>query len=508
MTMNFLRLPDPLLSTLFEDDDIIAIDKPYGFNAHTNDSKIEHSDFIQDGLIEIYEKQRGCKLHIIHRLDQTTTGVMIFGKSVESAKKYAEYFFNRQVKKTYLFITKSKSEKKSFLINQQIIHKAKELDAETEFQFLKKSENYELWQANPHTGRNHQIRIHSQVAGISILGDSKYGGHLFSFLCLHNHRIEFPNGIVIASNPPAYFDDLSLLDDLLTAQVFFEVDRRERLFSKANSNQSYRLGHKDSYFTLEQFGESVVLTWLKDNLPEFELKKFSKLAKAKGKHLVIHKAPKAESVSWLAHEGEVCFEIRNDSAGLLLNQRLQRNWVLNHCEKKSVLNLFSSTCTYGVVAALGKASQVTSVDTNKNALNWGRKNFELNQLNPASFNFLCRDSLTFLDQCLNKKSAFDLIICDVPAFIRHEKSIFKIESGLEPLLENCLKCLTDRAELLFLTSYDGLYIDDIRRAIFKVQKKLNLENLEINSLLPSLDFELPNEKPQLKSFLIRKMGVV
>ena len=104
--MNFLRLQDKLLSVLFENDDIIAIDKPYGFNAHTNDSKIEHSEFIQDGLIEIYEKQMGIKLHIIHRLDQTTTGVMIFGKSADSAKKYAEYFFNRLVKKTYLFITK------------------------------------------------------------------------------------------------------------------------------------------------------------------------------------------------------------------------------------------------------------------------------------------------------------------------------------------------------------------------------------------------------------------
>jgi len=147
--MKFIRLPDYLLSTLFEDDDIIAIDKPYGFNAHTNDSKLEHSDAIEDGLIEIYEKQRRSKLHIIHRLDQTTTGVMIFGKSAESAKKYAEYFFNRQVKKTYLFITQNKSQKKSALINQPIIHKAKELQAETGFQFIKKSENYELWQAFP-----------------------------------------------------------------------------------------------------------------------------------------------------------------------------------------------------------------------------------------------------------------------------------------------------------------------------------------------------------------------
>ena len=258
--MKFLRLPDILLSTLFEDDDIIAIYKPYGLNAHTNDSKLEHSDAVQDGLIEMYEKQRGSRLHIIHRLDQTTTGVMIFGKSAESAKKYAEYFFNRQVKKTYLFVTKNKSEKKSYLINQQIIHKAKELDAETDLKFIKKSDNFELWQANPHTGRNHQIRIHSQVAGISILGDEKYEGHAFPFLCLHNWRIEFPNGVVILSKPPVYFENLSLLDRAASAVKFFEADRRERLFSQAGRNQCFRLGHKDSVFTLDQFGETICVS--------------------------------------------------------------------------------------------------------------------------------------------------------------------------------------------------------------------------------------------------------
>lgn len=501
--MNFLRLPDILLSTLFEDDDIIAIDKPYGFNAHTNDSKIEHSDFIQDGLIEMYEKQRGSKLHIIHRLDQTTTGVMIFGKSVESAKKYAEYFFNRQVKKTYLFITKNKSEKKSYTINQQIIHKARELDAETDLQFVKKSANYELWQANPHTGRNHQIRIHSQAAGISILGDSKYDGHVFPFLCLHNQRIEFPNGIVILSKPPAYFEDLKFLEDPVLVQAYFEADRRERLFGKADLNQCFRLGHKTATFTLDQYGETIMLTWPKDRWTESDAEKFSSFAKSKGKRLVVQKL-QAENSQWVADEGIVHNEIHSELSGLLLNQRLHRSWVLNHSENKSVLNLFASTCTYGVVAALGKASQVTSVEANKNALNWGRKNFELNQLNTESFKFLCRDSLTFLEQTLNKKITYDLIICEAPAFFRREKGIFKIENGLEGLLENCLRCLNTHGELLFATSYDGLYIDDIRRAIVAVQKRLNLKDLEINCILPALDFELPNEKPQLKSFLIRK----
>ena len=285
--MNFLRLHDPLLSILFENEDIIAIDKPYGFNAHTNDSKIEHSDFIQDGLIEIFEKNLNCKLHIIHRLDQTTTGVMIFGKSTESAKKYAEYFFDRKVQKTYLFITKSISQKNTFEINQMIIHKGKELDALTDLRLMDKNSGFELWQALPHTGRNHQIRIHAQFAEIPILGDEKYTGADYPFLCLHNCKIEFPNGVIIESKPPEYFKNLNILNNKQRAKIIFEIDRRQRLFSLADQQQCLRLVHhknkfKNQDFTMDQFGEKQITqpseptenqAWIAiDNKIKFELK--------------------------------------------------------------------------------------------------------------------------------------------------------------------------------------------------------------------------------------------
>ena len=501
--MNFLRLSDPLLSVLFEDEDILAIDKPYGFNAHTNDSKVEHSEFIQDGLIEIYEKQLGRRLHIIHRLDQTTTGVMIFGKSVESAKKYAEYFFNRQVKKTYFFVTKNKSTKKSFTIDQIIIHKGKEYDANTDFKWIKKSENFELWQACPHTGRNHQIRIHAEAAGIAILGDETYNGHRYPFLCLHNHRIEFPNGIVIHSQLPMCFEHLSLLDDSALARAYFEADRRQRFFSKADPNQSYRLSHKDSDYTIDQFGEFIVLTWLKEHWTDLELKKFNRFAQDLKKKLVVQKvATEVKTLNWVAGEGEAKYEIHCDKGqvtGLVLNQRLQRNWILENSKSKSVLSLFSQMGTSSLVAALGNAAQVTTVETSKKLLEQAKKNFELNQVPIEAHKFLCRDSLTFLDQCQAKNIKYDLIVCEVPAFFRREKGFFKIEKDLGVLIKNCLQCLSDEGDFLLATNFEGLYIDDIRQLIVKEQK-----NIEINCILPSLDFELPNERILLKSFLIRR----
>ncbi|MBC7466134.1 MAG: class I SAM-dependent methyltransferase [Bdellovibrio sp.] len=534
--MNFLRLPDPLLTVLFEDDDIIAIDKPYGFNAHTNDSKVELSEFVQDGLIEMFEKQRGQKLHIIHRLDQTTTGVMIFGKSVESAKKYAAYFFNREVQKTYWFITKNKSLKSEFMIDKTIIHKGRELEANTDLILQKKSKEFELWKASPHTGRNHQIRIHAQTAGISILGDPKYDGANFPFLCLHNHKIEFPNGIGIVSKPPVYFEDLQLLEDQSLVKALFEVDRRSRLFSSSvDSQQSYRLVHnknnaKESGFSMDQFGENIVMDWYHENWSETESKRFKHFANILNKPVIVRFEkgqgqgpknqivifPKTDSsdqetaavpVNWTAREEHVSYEIRTDvgqGVGLHLSQRLQRNWVLENAKDKSVLNLFSYTSSFGLSAALGEANQVTSVDASKNALNWARANFELNGLQGDQYKFLLRDSMTYLEQCLAKKLIFDLIICDAPSFFRREKGIFKIESGIEKLLENALLCLEEKGDLLFSTNFDGFFINDVRSAIVKVGRKLKLTDLQISCILPALDFELPDEKTNLKSFLISR----
>lgn len=530
--MNFLRLGDYLLSTLFENDEILAIDKPYGLNSHTNDSKIGNTDFIHDGLIEIYERQRQQKLHIVHRLDQTTTGVIIFAKSQEAAKKYADYFFNRQVKKTYWFVTAGESARDNFVIDQPILHKAKELEAHTEFRFLHQKAGFALWEAKPFTGRNHQIRIHAQVAGISIIGDEKYNGAIFPFLCLHNHQIEFPNGILIKSEAPIYFQHLNLLENQILVKALFEADRRLRIFTHPELfDQCFRLVHnkndfKDFGFTIDHFGQRLILSCYQENWLEADSQTFSyfasqfkkpilvRLMHNRGKdplnksHFIIQ--PQNEKLSiataWVAKENNIKYEMRSDSGqsfGLFLDQRLQRSWVLNNSNNKQVLNLFSYTCGFSVAAALGGASLVTSVDTSKNVLNWGRKNFELNLLDVEKHKFLVRDSLDFLEYSFKKNIKYDLIICDPPSFSRGENGVFKIESSLEVLLRSCLSCLSSKGQLLFSTNFENFYIDDIRKTILRVKSTLSLDKLEINNIHSSLDFELPGKKSILKSFLIK-----
>ena len=143
-------------------------------------------------------------------------------------------------------------------------------------------------------------------------------------------------------------------------------------------------------------------------------------------------------------------------------------------------------------------------DTNKNVLNWGRRNFEINQLDTEKHKFLCRDSVAYLEQCLAKDVKFDLIICDPPSFSRGDKGVFKIENSLEILLRNCLSCLNEKGDLLFSTNFENFVVDDIRKAILKVQAELKIKDLEINCVHSALDFELAGKRAILKSFLIRK----
>ena len=560
--MRFLRLPDSLLHVLFENDDIVAFDKPYGVNTHTNDSKLGQTEFVQDGLIEILEKQLGQKLHIVHRLDQTTTGVIIFGKTAEAAKKYAAFFFDREVKKTYWFITAAhlaQATQDRFEIDQVIIHKGRELEARTAFRKLESTARFSKWEAHPFTGRNHQIRIHAKAGGVVLLGDTKYEGAPFPFLCLHNHKIEFPNGLSIISEAPAYFYDLKILEDSKLARIFHEVDRRQRLFlARKKSDQCLRLIHNkndkvDLGHSLDQFGESLLLSWYSERWTDQDHSRFRQFAQSYGRQIFVRLmhnrgkdplnktqqlispqdliATESQSKFWTAVENQIQYEIRSDSGqsfGLFLDQRLQRQWVRENSKNKNVLNLFSYTCGFSVAAAMGGASQVTSVDTNKNVLNWGKKNFELNSIPLEAHRFYCRDSITFLDQCVNKNLKFDLVICDPPSFSRGENGIFKIETALESLIEKCLLSLNQRGSLLFSTNSEHLFIDDIRRAIHKVYKKLETasrlapsfnqvsvqvsgrvsgdesdQEIKIHSILSSLDHELPDEAPILKSFLIQ-----
>ena len=184
-------------------------------------------------------------------------------------------------------------------------------------------------------------------------------------------------------------------------------------------------------------------------------------------------------------------------SGIFLDHRPLRKIIHQESKAKKVLNLFSYTCSISVAAALGGGT-VTSVDLSQKYLDWGKRNFELNQIDPNNHQFIRSDILESLKEA--PVDFYDLIILDPPTFSNSKK----MEENLDivhdhpSLIYDCLKRLTPKGTLYFscnkrkfkldsrLTSDSSLSIDDITHSTipmdFRDQKihvcfKINKSNL-------------------------------
>lgn len=110
------------------------------------------------------------------------------------------------------------------------------------------------------------------------------------------------------------------------------------------------------------------------------------------------------------------------STGLFLDQRENRAWVASGVKRRasrgetpSVLNTFAYTCAFSVAAAKAGAT-ATSVDVSGRYLDWGKRNFELNGIDPATHRFAKMDTFEFFGYARRKSLRYDLIILDPPSF--------------------------------------------------------------------------------------------
>ncbi len=136
--------------------------------------------------------------------------------------------------------------------------------------------------------------------------------------------------------------------------------------------------------------------------------------------------------------------------GLYLDHRVARQLVRGMARDKRVLNLFSYTGAFSVYAAVGGASQVTSVDLSPNYLRWAQDNFRLNQLNPLHHAFVQADVATYIHD-LPRHSQFDLVIIDAPTFSNSKRveSDWSVQEQHVPLLQAVETHLSDDAVVLF-----------------------------------------------------------
>jgi len=200
---------------LFENDDILAVDKPVGV--------VSLSEAGKGGLPELLRGIYGGRLFPVHRLDREASGVIVFAKNAAMHRHLNSEFDRRSVRKTYLALTHGIIAPNRGTVNKPIrefgsgrmgVDPKGGKPSSTEFKVEERFKGYTLVRAFPLTGRRHQIRVHLYSLGHPIVGDLKYGEKAaqekFPRLMLHALEIEFalPGGerLKIAAPVPESFE--------------------------------------------------------------------------------------------------------------------------------------------------------------------------------------------------------------------------------------------------------------------------------------------------------------
>ena len=176
------------LDVLFEDDDLIVINKPAGMTVHPGAGQREHTLVNAllshcAGLSGVGGKERPG---IVHRLDKETSGCLVVAKNDMAHRELSKQFAARKVEKIYLALVAGKLRKPAGVIDEKIgrhpVHRKRMQvsphrgrTARTEYRVIRSSDAASLIECRLHSGRTHQIRVHLHHLGHPVLGDKVYG---------------------------------------------------------------------------------------------------------------------------------------------------------------------------------------------------------------------------------------------------------------------------------------------------------------------------------------------
>ena len=516
---------------IFEDEHLLVVSKPAGWNTHAP------SPYAGEGIYDWLRNRepRWASLAIIHRLDKETSGVLVFGKTPLANKSLTEQFTERHVQKKYLLLTDRVVPPNEFTVKTSLLRVGEKYAsrpsgelAETKFTPIQDAKfgngKLKMVFAEPLTGRTHQIRVHAAENGFPILGDTLYGGTASSRVFLHAGEISFAHPVT-----------KSLVKYIVPPG--FEREPRLALRSAAfepEKTNAFRVIHgaSDGWpgWFVDKLGE-YLLSQAAGELNSAQHAELARLAKNFNSRSAYHKllfrhvrksnVADASPQMVLGETAPDRFEILENgiryemsfnegySVGLFLDQRENRRRFLAHHiaaefplltspqpeVRPEILNTFAYSCGFSVCAAKAGA-RTTSLDLSKKYLDWGKRNFALNGLDPAAHDFIYGDTFDWLRRLAKKGRAFDVIVLDPPTFSQSkEYGTFRAEKDYGKLVAAALPVLKPGGILLASTNAAEMapekFLSDIDSAVRGTKRRI----IKLHYVPQPTDFPISRDEP-------------
>ncbi|HET9958109.1 MAG TPA: class I SAM-dependent methyltransferase, partial [Polyangiaceae bacterium] len=518
---------------LLERAGLLFVDKPSGIPTHGG-----HADVAEDVVrrLALVLERRGEDpyLGVHQRLDQGTSGVLVFVRDAALNAAVKDCFETDRVLKRYVAAVELQDGSPLWRRERLTLsHRLELVDGRqrevarggkpclAECRVLRRVGCRALVALEPKTGRTHQLRAQLALVHAPIAGDDLYGSVRAPRLLLHAQSLQLVGlAPAVQSEVPSLFEgwiegraeglgDARELERKLAdaaSRRFPLVQRTQALRwvnSAADALPGLEIDWYDGYVTLSPSTEEAT-----ERVPEIA----SLLLQAGARGVYLKQRARADLRRLDASElappvpivGEAApesFDVREESwriavqladglsTGLFLDQRENREFLRQRVAGQEVLNLFAYTGSFSVAAALGGARRVTTVDLSKRAVERARRNFELNGLPLESHRFFAEDAVRFLDRAARRGDTYDWVVLDPPSFASNKSGkVLSVARDYAELVARCVRVLGPGGNLLAVTNHRGTRPEALRSMLADVARREGRTIEKLKSLASALDF--------------------
>ena len=547
---------------LYRDGSVVAIDKPAGIPCQAPDAS--QPEDIPGLLAERLAQEQGVPRQEVYlgthqRLDQDTSGVLLYSLSRDANAALAEAFQSRQVDKRYLAAVSGEPPAPGSLLEHWLVpdvdgrmrvgraREPRAKQARTRVLEVERHGERSLLSVAIETGRTHQIRAQLAALGCPVAGDRLYGGAPALRLLLHARSLRLRHP---ATGEPLQLEaavplelrrwveapHASIFADpaLLARSLQLAAARRVGLWRAyaAGETSVFRLVHAegdglpDVY--VDVYGQHLVVRVDGDDREADERALLAALAPLgfAGAYLKRHPkqanqivdprderfAPRAPVLGspvedgLLVHERRVPYEVRlNDGlrTGLFLDQRDNRALLQNLARDKRVLNLFGYTGSFSVAALVGGAAHACTVDVSRTALEWADRNVARIGASERHVSW-AEDAFVALRALASRGERFDCAVLDPPSYSTSKHGRFRVIKDYTALCAATLRVLAPDGVLIACVNHHGVTRESLRRFVRAAALEAGCSIASLRDLPYQRDFPTAaGAQPDMKSVIVR-----